>query len=111
MSRMMNGRKWKIGLIAAVVAGISGWALKSRALPANEVDTVYYSDRNFGIEVGETTLLCNGGFAREGRTGPYAIRTSSPCHGVGPIVVFCSHNGAAVDCPDELCSQPDISCL
>lgn len=64
--------------------GIAGALLgsvvtQSFALPANEVETWYYSDATLTEEVGYTLLSCSGGIYREGRRTQYAVRFTDPC--------------------------------
>jgi len=51
-----------------IISALLGFAAtQSFALPANEVETVYFSDANYEDEVGYTILACQGGIYREGR--------------------------------------------
>jgi hypothetical protein len=50
------------------------------ALPANEVETIFYASADLQEEVGYTFLGCDGTFYREGRSSRYKVRATSACH-------------------------------
>lgn len=51
------------------------------ALPANEVETFYYSDASKTRPVGTTLLLCNGRLYSRGQKTRYHISDIYPCGG------------------------------
>jgi hypothetical protein len=95
------------GIITAL-CGIA--ATQSFALPANEVETVYFSDATFTQEVGYTFLACQGGVYREGKQTRYAVRSMSPCRSSGSSETACLVDGRETWCPANICDSGLFDC-
>jgi hypothetical protein len=101
----------KLGLLLGVAGMICLRASSASALPGNEVETDYYTDRTFKTEVGSNTLLCTGGHFREGRITPFAIRFETPCRDEGGRTeISCIVDGEPTTCPLDLCDSELFSC-
>lgn len=83
-------------LKASYLAGLSlpvlmfGTAITIKAVPANERETVYYSDATRTEEVGGYTLECDGSHFAWGSVSQYSSTSSTPCNrprppGPGPL--------------------------
>ena len=92
--------------IAAVLLGTT--ATHSFALPANEIETTYYTDATYTTEVGYTYLACQGGVYREGRTTRYSIRSATSCRSNLPPRIACYVEGLPSDCPPDICDAQHI---
>ncbi len=97
-------------MFGIVAAFLGTAATQSFALPANEVETEYFSDATFTREVGYSFLACQGGFYREGKQTRYAVRTSSPCHSSGSDEVACLVDGRETSCPANICDSGLFEC-
>ena len=97
------------GIIAALI-GIT--ATHSFALPANEIETTYFSSANRQEEVGYSFLACDGSRYREGRATRYKFTSSRSCNGSLPAEVSCYVYGVLRTCPPDLCTAnlPYIQC-
>ncbi len=95
------------GLAATLLGTV---ATQAFALPANEVDTTYYSDATFTQEVGERILACQGGIYREGKVSRFVVSTVTPCHTSGPIEVACLVDGRETYCPPNICDSELFEC-
>lgn len=80
------------------------------ALPANEIETYYYTDANYTNEVGYTFLSCQGNSYREGRTARYRLRYQTPCSTGGAARVACYVDGMRTTCPANICDSPLFIC-
>ena len=67
-----------LGMVSALVGAA---VALSYALPANEIETYYYTDAHYKNEVGYTFLSCQGGIYREGKTTRYKVQYKAPCTG------------------------------
>jgi hypothetical protein len=98
----------KLGITAAVI-GIT--ATRSHALPANELETVYFSDSTYTQEVGYVFRGCNGGVYKQGKTSRYRVTSSAPCNGSQPLnEIACYANGYETTCPANICDSPLFEC-
>jgi hypothetical protein len=52
------------------------------ALPASEVETIYFAGPADEEVIGYSFLACDGSFYREGRTSRYKAITQTPCYDV-----------------------------
>jgi hypothetical protein len=95
-----------------IIAFIGIAATQSYALPANEIETTYYSDASRQAEVGYSFLGCDGSRYREGRTSRYKFTSTSPCNGNPPAEVSCYVYDVLTTCPVSLCNShlPYIQC-
>ena len=96
------------GIIAALIGTT---ATHSFALPANEVETEYFSDATYTKEVGDIFLSCQGGVYREGKTSRYRVKSSTPCHG-GPQQneIACYVDSVLTTCPANICDSGLFDC-
>ncbi len=85
-------------LKASYLAGLSlpvlmfGTAITVKALPANEVEKIYYSDATRTEEVGGYTLGCDGDHSAWGSVTQYSSTSRTPCDrpgGLGPGPLPC----------------------
>jgi hypothetical protein len=74
----LSKTRMKILALSAVAASALAAGV-AFALPANEVETYYYSDASHTEEVGHTLLACNGHFFSNGVQTAYADVTTTPC--------------------------------
>jgi len=100
----------KVGLFVAVATIVCAHAPIAGALPANEVETDYFSDATFTNEIGSSTLFCNGSHFREGRTSRFTLRFATPCNGGGIVEVACVVDGVPTRCPPSICDSELFSC-
>ena len=94
-----------LGVVAALAVAATVYAL-----PASEVETVYFSDAALTNEVGYRFLSCSGGTYREGTTSRYYARFQTPCHTGGSTQIACVVNGVLTTCPADICSSGLFSC-
>jgi hypothetical protein len=99
--------------IVATLLGIT--ATQSLALPANELEVVFFSDAKYTNEVGSVFRACNGGVYREGKTSRYRITSSTPCQGGSSLSeVHCNVylNGfwRETTCPANICDSGLFEC-
>lgn len=80
------------------------------ALPASEVEIVYFSDAYFTAEVGYVFRSCQGGVYREGRQTRYRVSSATPCNGSHPIEVMCYVDGRLTMCPANICESGLFEC-
>jgi hypothetical protein len=97
-----------LGILGALVA-IAATATVY-ALPANEVEVIYYSDASMTDEVGYRYTACQGGVYRSGRLTRYAVSFSTPCHSGGGAEVACFLNGRETTCPSNICESYLVTC-
>lgn len=98
----------KLGIIAALI-GLT--ATQSHALPANELEIVYFSDATYTTEVGYSFRGCNGGVYTQGKTSRYRATSSTPCNGSRPLnEIACYANGYETTCPASICDSPLFEC-
>ncbi|MGE0825822.1 MAG: DUF6289 family protein [Candidatus Binatia bacterium] len=96
------------GIIAALL-GLT--ATHSFALPANELEVVYFSDATYTNEVGYVFRGCQGEVYRLGKTSRYQARSSTPCHSSQPLnEVACYANGYQTTCPANICDSGLFEC-
>ncbi|HEX2164687.1 MAG TPA: hypothetical protein VHM02_12120, partial [Thermoanaerobaculia bacterium] len=79
----MRTVKAKLGATILVVvfctaAAAGFFAGEAQALPPNEVETYFYSDATYSVEIGWRLLLCNGQRYSSGSTSVYTITYSTP---------------------------------
>jgi hypothetical protein len=97
-----------LGIIAALLGTAT---TQSLALPANEVETVYFSDATYTNEVGSVFRSCQGGIYREGRASRYRVSSSTPCNGNRPLnEIACYANGYETTCPPNICDSLLFEC-
>jgi hypothetical protein len=98
--------------VFGIISALLGFAAtQSFALPANEVETVYFSDAGYTNEVGYTILACQGGVYREGRTTRYRARLFTPCNGSRPLnEIRCYVDSIPTTCPADICDSPLFQC-
>lgn len=80
----MSKMRLRLGAVAVLLALVVGFgygffADTAYALPANEVDRLYYSDGTYTNVVGERLLLCNGHLYTWGTFTSYVKTYSFPC--------------------------------
>ena len=105
------------GIVAALLGTA---ATQSFALPANEVETVYFSDAKYTNEVGYVLRGCDGSVSRQGTTGNYKVTSSTPCNGstltgIHCYVLLTSADGTdkfwyPTTCPANLCDSSLFGC-
>ena len=96
------------GIVATLLGTL---ATQSFALPANEVETVYFSDATYTTEVGYVFHGCTGGTARQGKTSRYGVRSSTPCNGSHPLnEIACYVGNVLTMCPANICDSPLFDC-
>jgi hypothetical protein len=95
------------GIVAALLGTA---ATQSFALPANEVETEYFSDAQYTNEVGYVFRGCSGDVYREGTTGKYKVTSSTPCNTSGPIEIACYFDGRLTVCPPNICDTELVTC-
>jgi hypothetical protein len=81
------------------------------ALPANEVETIYYSDSNYTEPVGSRVLTCSGGRFNEGVTSQFTTKYSTPCNQVSTPTVSCYVGAYQTTCPANICDVELFICL
>ena len=100
------------GTVAAFI-GIA--ATQSYALPANDLEVVYFSDESLETEVGYMYRGCDGSTHRQGRTSRYAVRQSTPCDSYGmSSEIHCRINLLGgwyeTTCPANICDSGLFNC-
>lgn len=100
-------KKWILVGILPLLLAIGGVAY---ALPANEVETTYYSDASMQTEVGGSFLACQGGFNRWGKYSRYRVRFTTPCTNSGPLGIACTVDGVPTLCPPNICDSSLFTC-
>jgi hypothetical protein len=97
-----------LGIIAALLGCA---ATQSFALPANEIETVYFSDATYAKEVGYVFRACQGGMYREGKTSRYRVHSSTPCNGSHPLnEIACYAGSVLTTCPANICNSGLFDC-
>jgi len=96
--------------LASGIALAIGLSIIAHALPANEVETYYFTDKNYQNEAGYTFLSCQGATYREGRTTQYRLRYRTPCNGGGSTGVACFVDGRQTTCPAAICNSSLFTC-
>ena len=97
-----------LGIAATLIGTL---ATNSFALPANEIETVYFSDATYTNEVGYVFRGCNGGVYKQGTTSRYRVSSSTPCNGSRPLnEIACYANGYQTTCPANICDSPLFEC-
>ena len=94
-----------LGVIAALAVGATVYAL-----PASEVEIIYFSDASLTNEVGYRLLACQGGIYREGRTSRHYVRFQSPCSTGSLNEIACILNGVETACPANICESHLVTC-
>jgi hypothetical protein len=74
----------RLGAIAVVLALAVGFGYgffvdEASALPANEVERLYFSDATYSNQVGERLLLCDGHLYIWGIVTSYKLTVTTPC--------------------------------
>ena len=96
------------GMIAALI-GIT--ATQPLALPANEVETYYFSDATYTQEVGYVFRGCQGDVYQEGTTSRYRVTSSTPCNGTQPLNgIRCYIGYVLTTCPATICDSSLFEC-
>jgi hypothetical protein len=100
-----------LGMFGIVAALLGSAATQSFALPANEVETVYFSDAHFTTEIGYVFHGCTGGVYRGGKTSRYRVSSSTPCHGGHPLnEIACYVGNVLTTCPANICDSGLFDC-
>lgn len=87
-------RRSKAAFLAGLILPVLmfGTAVTVMALPANEVETVYYSDATRTEDVGAYLLGCDGSHSAWGSVSQYSTTSRTPCGGLsrpGPRPLPC----------------------
>jgi hypothetical protein len=95
-----------------MVSALVGAAVAlSYALPANEIETYYYTDAHYKNEVGYTFLSCQGGIYREGKTTRYRVVYKTPCTSTQRLQeIACFLDGVQTTCPANICDSHLVEC-
>ena len=101
--------------LVGMVAALLGVATQSFALPANEVEKLYFSDATYTNDVGDVFRGCDGSVYRQGTTSSYRVTLSTPCTGSQPLAeIHCNLylNGFWYEttCPANLCDSSLFGC-
>lgn len=99
-------------MFGIVATFIGTTVTQSFALPANEIETTYYSSASRQAEVGYSFLGCDGSRFREGSVTRYKFTTKRPCNGNPPAEVSCYVYDVLTTCSPDLCAAhlPYIQC-
>lgn len=102
----------KTRLIPGMLAGLLGLvAAASFALPASEVEVVYFKDATYSREVGYVVRGCQGDVIRQGTTSRYQARSSTPCHGgASSNEIACYVGTVQTTCPANICDSSLFDC-
>ena len=96
------------GIVATLLGTI---ATQSLALPANQIETVYFSNATYTTEVGYVVRACNGVVYQQGKTSRYRATSSTPCTGSQPLNEIRCYTGSVVTtCPTNICDSPLFDC-
>lgn len=96
------------GIVTTLLGSL---ATQSFALPANETETVYFSDSTFATEVGYVIRGCNGVTYKSGKQTRYRASSSTPCNSPGSIEMVCYvDNTRLTMCPLNICDSPLFDC-
>jgi hypothetical protein len=99
------------GIVAALLGTA---ATQSFALPANEVEKVYFSDATYTNDVGDVFRGCDGSVFRQGTTSSYKVTLSTPCNGSTLTEIHCNVylNGFWYEttCPANICDSSLFGC-
>ena len=96
------------GMIVALI-GIT--AAQTLALPANEIETFYFSDATYTQEVGYVFRGCQGDVYRHGTTSRYRVTSSTPCNGSRPLNgTRCYIDTILTTCPANICDSSLFEC-
>lgn len=82
----------------------------THALPANEIETIYFSDSGYTTETGGSIVSCQGGAYRWGKRSKYTVRYSTPCNTGGLTEVHCRVDGVKTTCPANICDSELFIC-
>jgi hypothetical protein len=109
MERKMKSLKTAslLGIFSLLVGFTAPYA---HALPANEIETNYYTDATYTNEAGYTFLSCQGSTYREGKTSLYRIRYQTPCSTGGSTRIACFINSVQTTCPADICGSSLFVC-
>jgi hypothetical protein len=99
-----------IRTLASGIALAIGCSTIAHALPANEIETFYYTDKSYQKEAGYTFLSCQGATFRDGSITRYRVRRRTPCHSGGPTGVACFVDGFQTSCPAGICDSSLFTC-
>jgi hypothetical protein len=97
-------------MVATVGGGVCAFSKIAEALPAQEVETTYFKDATFTVEVGWSFLACNGSHARTGKTTRYMVRDTAPCTSHGSDEMACIVDGVPTLCPPSICNSGLFDC-
>ena len=96
------------GIIAALLGCA---ATQSFALPANQLETIYFSDATYTTEVGYVVRACNGGVYQQGKTSRYRASSFTPCTGSQSLnEIRCYVGSLLTTCPTSICDSPLFDC-
>ncbi len=99
---------WMFGLATALLGSA---ATSSFALPANQIETVYFSDSTFSTEMGYVIRGCNGGVYKGGRATRYRATSATACNGSSSGEIACYVDTTRLtSCPINLCNSPLFDC-
>ena len=97
--------------ISGTLAGLLGFvATSSFALPASEVEVVYFRAATYSREVGYVIRGCQGDVIRQGTTSRYQARSSTPCHGGASNEIACYVGTVQTTCPANICDSSLFDC-
>ena len=105
---MKLNRTLRIRRTLATLLGLA--ATPAFALPASEVEVVYFKDATYSREVGYVVRGCQGDVVRQGTTSRYQARSSTPCHGGASNEIACYVGTVQTTCPANLCDSSLFDC-
>ncbi|NOT57541.1 MAG: hypothetical protein HOP18_23290 [Deltaproteobacteria bacterium] len=86
-------------------------ATQSFALPANQIETVYFSNTTYTTEIGYVVRACNGVVYQQGKTSRYRATSSTPCATSQPLnEIRCYVDNRLTTCPANICDSPLFDC-
>lgn len=96
------------GIITTLLGSV---ATQSLALPANQIETVYFSNTTYTTEIGYVVRACNGVVYQQGKTSRYRATSSTPCATSQPLnEIRCYVDNRLTTCPANICDSPLFDC-
>lgn len=96
LRRMLGGRQRLLLLAAAVLLTVGG-VVATVALPAHEIELVYFNQQ--GETIGGSLLTCNSGYLAWGQQSDWYAELVTSCIAVGPYDCKCWYQGQLHSCP------------